>query len=437
VSSLLIKGGTVVETWGGTAAGADVLIDHDTIVAVIPHEEHGPPTDAVESVIQRGTEIIDATDMIVLPGMVDTHRHTWQTVLRASAPDSDLNGYIELVHHRYGPHFSPEDVYASTLLGALECLSAGITTLFDWCHVLNTPTHADAAVAALRDAGIRAQFGYGSPAFGTQDRGRWIEDPRQVRDRLFPTDGGLVTMALAPRGPSFSTREQTIADYRLARDLGIRISPHVGHGIPDGRRAVEILHELDLLGPDITYVHGNQLTDRSVQLLADSGGGVAVAPAVEARMGHGPDPIGRLRAHGIPVGLGVDVVTSVPGDLFSVMRAALITAHPNLTTPTALRLATIEGAAALGMADRVGSIEPGKQADIVLLRTDTPGMAPVLDPVATVVTSADTSAVDTVLVAGALRKRGGRLVAASSTALADARASAERVSRTSTVKLPG
>jgi 5-methylthioadenosine/S-adenosylhomocysteine deaminase len=421
-----IHGGTLVDPATGSSAPADVLIDGDTIAAVSAPgaDDHHP------------TETIDATGMLVLPGLVDTHRHTWQAVVRGTGPDVDLGGYLELIAGTYGPRFSPEDVYTSTLIGALECLNAGITTLFDWSHVQNTPEHADAAVAALRESGIRARFGYGSPAFGLRDLGRWAEDPRRVRDRLFAGDGGLVTMALAPLGPSFGSREDTVADYRLARELGVRISPHVGHGHPDGRRAVEILAELDLLGPDITYVHGNQLTDRSLDLLAGSGGGLSVAPAIEARMGHGPDPTGRARSRGIPVGLGVDVVTTVPGDLFGVMRAALLTAHPHLSTPDVLRMATIEGAAALGMADLVGSVQPGKRADLVLLRTDTVAMTPVLDPVAAAVT-ADTAAVDTVLVAGQVRKRGGRLVAATGALLAAARASAERVSGTSTVKLPG
>jgi cytosine/adenosine deaminase-related metal-dependent hydrolase len=424
MSSLVIRGGAVVDPESGTVTPADVLIEGGQISAL------GPDLD------QPAAEVLDASGMLVLPGLVDTHRHTWEAVLRASAPDRDLGGYLDLIRE-HGPRFRPADVYASTLLGALECLSAGITTLFDWSHIQNTPEHTDAAVGALRAAGIRALFGYGAPSHGVHDRGRWAEHPRRVRDRLFGADDELVAMALAPMGPAFGSREDTVADYQLARELGVRISPHVGHALPDSQRAVEILAELDLLGPDITYVHGNQLTARSMDLLAGSGGGVAVAPAVEARMGHGPDPIGRLRARGIPVGLGVDVVTTVPGDLFSVMRAALLTAHPDLSAPDALRLATIEGAAAIGMADRVGSLRPGKQADVILLRTDTPGMAPVLDPIAAVVTAADTSVVDTVLVAGQVRKRGGRLAADLGDALARAVATTEYVTRTSNVESPG
>ncbi|WP_208759049.1 amidohydrolase family protein [Microbispora triticiradicis] len=163
------------------------------------------------------------------------------------------------------------------------------------------------------------------------------------------------------------------------------------------------------------FVHCNGVPDESLKLVAGSGGTASVAPAVESQMGHGHPETGRLRSFGITTGLGVDTVTDVPGDMFSVMRAGFATGRarpgaPALTAADMLRMATIEGAAALGMDGRTGSLRPGKQADIVILDASAPGLAPVHDPVAAIVTAADTAAVDTVLVAGRVVKRGGRLV---------------------------
>ncbi len=390
---MLIVNGTVIDTDPGPRVlrGTDILVEDGVIAAV------GPGLDGGEA------EIVDATGRIVLPGFVDTHRHVWQSVLRSIAADATLGGYLDLVLGRLAPSFLAEDVYAATLWGALEALDAGITTVYDWSHIQLTPAHTDAVIEALGESGIRAVFGYAHP--GTGDAFRREDEVRRVASLNLPN---LVTAALAAWGPVYGSVEAAEADWRLARELGLRISLHA-----TGTGAVERLHRSGLLGPDVMFVHGNGFTDEAMRLVAGSGGVASVAPAVESQMGHGHPETGRFREFGITTGFGVDTVTDTPGDMFAVMRAAFAAERSrsgSLTTGEVLRMATVEGAAVLGMDDRIGSLQPGKQADIVILRAGDLGLAPVHDPIGAVVTSAGTANVETVIVAGRVVKRDGRLV---------------------------
>ncbi|MEJ3742774.1 amidohydrolase family protein [Actinomycetes bacterium KLBMP 9797] len=346
----------------------------------------------------------------MLPGFVDTHRHVWQSALRSAAPDVDLGGYLGLILGQFAPRFRPPDVYAATLAGALELLDFGITTVMDFSQVVHTPDHADAAVDALQAAGLRAVFGYGFPFTGGGD----ADDVRRVRADRLAEDTALVTMALAPVGPAFTPIEQVTADWRLAADLDLPITFHVASG-PAAARPVSVLREHGLLRSNILYVHGNSLDEGELKLIAESGGTASVAPAGEAQMGSGAPVAGRLRQAGVTTGLGVDSVASIPGDMFSLMRAALLASQiagdPRFTVRDVLRMATVDGAAALGLADRIGSLRPGKQADVILLRLNDLNMLTAeRDPITAVVTAANPANVDTVLVAGQIVKTGGRLV---------------------------
>ncbi|GAA2858848.1 amidohydrolase family protein [Streptosporangium fragile] len=390
---LLIANATVIDTEPDphVMPATDVLVEDGVITAVGP------------GLAAAGAEIVDGTGRIVLPGLVDTHRHVWQSVLRSVAADATLGDYLTLVLGGFAPAFRAEDVHAANLWGALEALDAGVTTVYDWSHIQLTPAHTDAALDALRETGIRAVFGYAHPA---ADDGARRED--EVRRVASLAGSGLVTPALAAWGPVYGSVRAAEADWRLARELGLRISLHA-----TGTGAVERLHAAGLLGPDVMFVHGNGFSDEAMKLVADSGGTASVAPVVEAQMGHGHPETGRFRGFGIPTGLGVDTVTDAPGDMFSVMRAAFAAARLRgepLTAAAVLRMATIEGAEVLGMADRIGSLRAGKQADLVILRADSPGMAPAHDPVAAVVTAAGTADVDSVIVAGRVVKRAGRLL---------------------------
>ena len=412
---ILVKGGCVltVDPALGTLPTGDLLIEGDTIAAVAPEI---PAADA---------EVLDATNMLVMPGMVDAHRHTWQGAIKHVAPDADLNAYFGQVLATFAPVYRPEDAYIGTLIGALEALDAGITTLFDWSHIQHTPAHTDAAVRGLQDAGLRAVFGYGFPNTGAE----WFyesqrdhpADARRVRAQYFSSEDQLVTMALAVRGPELSTMAVTRHDWSLARELGLRLSVHVGNG-PFGvpYRAIEQLAAAGLLGPDTQYVHNVSLTDAAIDLIRETGGTAVCTPAVELQMGFGMPATGRLRKRGLRPGLGIDVITSTAGDLFTQMRAThqierlLAGLHPEERAPLAARdvleMATVDGARSIWQDHRIGTLAPGKAADVVLLRTDRMHLTPLNDPVAAVVTSAHAGDVDTVLVAGRLRKRGGALV---------------------------
>lgn len=414
----LIRGGYVLslDPELGDLANADVLIDKDKIVAVGPRLEASPRAN-----------VIDARGCIVMPGFVDTHRHTWQTPVRGVLPSCTLDQYFSGMLDNIGIQYRPEDVYIANLMGALEALNGGITTLLDWSHVNNTPEHSDAAIHGLAEAGIRAIYAHGVPVgadWWSYSPKEHPEDVRRVRKEYFQSDDQLLSLALAARAPGNTTPDVAKHDWALARDLGIRISVHVGMRLTGVHvNHVKTLDELGLLGPDTTYIHCTDSTDEELDLIASTGGKASVAPYVEMLMGHGVPPTGRLVARGVRPSLSIDVVSSVPGDMFTQMRTALVQERilaftdtpdiafaPTLTHRDVLEFATIDGARACALDHKIGTLTPGKQADVILVRTDMVNVAPVVDPVATVVIAADTSNVDTVIVGGNIVKHDGRLM---------------------------
>ena len=413
----LIKGGYVLtlDPALGDMPNCDVLIDGEKIAAVGPNLSAGPHAN-----------VIDARNRIVMPGFVDTHRHTWQTPVRGVLPSCTLDEYFAGMLNNIGIQYRPEDVYIANLMGALEAINAGITTLLDWSHVNNTPEHSDAAVAGLTEAGIRAIYAHGVPvghdwwAYSSREH---PEDIRRIRKTYFQSDDQLLTLAMAARAPGNTTPEVATHDWKLARDLGIRISVHVGMRLTGVHvNHVLTLNQLGLMGPDTTYIHCTDSTDEELDLIAKTGGAASVAPFVEMLMGHGVPPTGRLVARGVRPSLSIDVVSSVPGEMFTQMRTALVQERilaftetpdtafaPTLTHRDVLEFATVDGARACALDQKVGTITPGKQADVILIRTDQVNVAPIIDPVATVVICADTSNIDTVFVAGRILKHNGQL----------------------------
>ncbi|WP_232828740.1 amidohydrolase family protein [Kribbella monticola] len=392
---LLLRAGLVIDTEPRPVVhrDTDVLIEDGRIAAV------GRDLGVADA------EVIDASDRIVLPGFVDTHRHLWEVALRGTAVDVDLMGYLQRILGEYGARYRAEDVAAGNLVGALECLDAGITTVQDYSHVQQGIDHADAALDALMSSGIRAVYGYGqSPLSGA------AVDPagmRHVVDRA----SGRITAALAAIGPAYSPLEVVRADWELAASLDLPIVVHVGSG-PVAYEPLALLRDDGLLRPDVLYVHGNTLADSELKLIAESGASMSITPAVEARMGIGDPMATRLRAAGVTTGLGIDVVTSAPGDMFSAMHSILALGHKSFAAAEVLQLATLEGARALGLEDQIGSLRPGKQADIVMLRaSDINLIGGSQDPIGTVVTAAHPGNIDTVLVGGQPVKRDGRLLA--------------------------
>lgn len=405
-TSLLLRNGVVIDTAPEpTVLGrADVLVQDDRIAAVGAGLT-APPA----------AEVIDATDRIVLPGFVDTHRHAWQAGIRAILPDATLPAYLGRVLGELAPRYRPDDVHTGTLAGALECLDSGITTLLDWSHIQLGPGHTDASVAALRASGIRAVFGYCYGGGGDLDA--LAAEAARVRREHFGASGGTVSMAMAALGPEIAGEERALREWRVARDLGLAVTVHMGgHGSESAARGLAFLDANGLLDHPASYAHATFYTGEELEKIAGHGGTVAVTPGIEAALHMGPPATGRARAAGVPAGLGADTVASGPGDMFSIMRAAYVLergrgdgAAPGFTAADALRMATIEGAEAIGLADVTGSLTPGKQADLLVLRTDTLGVAAAHDPIAAVVLAADTRNVDTVLVAGRVVKRAGAL----------------------------
>ncbi|WP_369250834.1 amidohydrolase family protein [Streptomyces sp. R41] len=420
---MLLRSGHVVSMDPdiGDLPQGDVLIEDGKIAAV-------------EREIAADAEVLDMKGRIVIPGFVDTHRHTWEAPIRGCAPDATLDDYFVDVLDTFAPVYTPEDVYAGNLAGSLECLNAGITTLVDWSHINNTPGHPDAALQALTETGIRAQYAYGSANTSLADY--WFDskiaipgdDVRRIRDRYFASDDGLLTMALATRGPGFCINDVVTAEWGLARELGIPITVHVAMGRLAGRFGmVKQLHDLGLLGPDTTYVHCCYFSEEEWRMVADTGGTVSIAPQVETQMGHGWPPVMKAIECGLRPSLSIDVVTTVPGDMFTQIRAAFAAERARvnaecwkadvgipdtmLTARQMLEIATLSGAHVARLEDRTGSLTPGKRADIVAIDATALNVAPVHDAAAAVTLSADVSNVETVIVDGVIRKRDGRLLA--------------------------
>ncbi|WP_220793510.1 amidohydrolase family protein [Nocardioides stalactiti] len=413
----LLRGGWLVTMVPGSEpVRGDLLIDGDRIAAV------GRVDDVA------GAEVVDARHRIVLPGLIDSHRHLWQSSLRTIACDWTLGEYFARMRGRYGGLFRAEDIGAGTLLGAVEALDSGITTVVDWSHNLHSPEHADAAWEALRAAGGRAVFAYGATNAQAlrEDVGPHTRDVARLRNGVAADDGARVTLAMAVRGPEFTSIDNCASDWALARELGVPVTVHVGGGLRGTQGGVAELSRHGLLGADTTYVHCNMLSDVELDLIAAAGGRASVSPEVEANMGHGPPATARLRARGIPTGISADVCTNVGGDLFGAMRVAIALqrgsdhaaalargetlAAVSMRAREVLELATVDGARAIGLGDRIGTLEVGKQADVLLLRTDLANLSPVGDPIAAVVHAAGPQNVESVYVAGRPVKRDGHLV---------------------------
>lgn len=374
--------------------------------------------------------VIDGTGHALLPGFIDTHRHTWQGAIRQTGIGWNFGAYRRHIQNTWGPAFTPDDVYIGNRIGALGALDAGITTLRDESHISNSPAHTDQAIAALRDSGIRAVFAYGWPSI---DSDKWMlsgtqthpEDIRRVRADVLSDDGALVTLNAMLRGAELSSPEVAAADVAMARELGIAMSMHVGNG-PWGPqfRGIGTLADAGLLGEDMLFIHCCTSSDDELKALRDGGAHASVAAAVEAVLpGLGAPATARLLAAGVRPSLSIDTEASVAGDMFNVMRAA-IAAHglgvtmqpavyeslPELTPRDLLAFATIDGAHAAGLGDRTGSITVGKAADLILIRIDDANMLPTNDVAASIVGAGHPGNVDTVLVAGVVQKYRGQLI---------------------------
>lgn len=416
---ILLSGATILSMDDGVGdlARGDILVEDERIVAVAPR------------IAADDAEVVDAGGRIAVPGFINAHMHTWQTGLRSLAADWTLLEYFRWVHAGLATRFRPDDIGIATLMGAYGQIDAGTTTLVDWCHNNPTPAHTDAAVEALAESGIRAAFFHGSPKPDPkpgEPHFSEVPHPRAEIERLrretFTGDDGLMTLGLAILGPHYSTLEVARADFRLAREFGLVASMHQGGGPAKTPGGWEQLIADGLVGPGINVVHGNDLSDALFSTLVDLGVSFSATPENEMTQGHGFPVTGRLLARGAAPSLGVDLESVLAGDMMGVGRIALgmqrsldnarsrqetgaIPSTSTIRVRQALAWITIEGARMLGLDHRIGSLTPGKQADITLIDARAFHLQPVHDPVATVVMQAGRGDVEAVMIAGRFRKR--------------------------------
>jgi cytosine/adenosine deaminase-related metal-dependent hydrolase len=379
-------------------------------------------------------ETIDASDKIVMPGLVNAHMHTWQTALRGIAAEWMSADYFKNVHGNMATHYRPGDNYLGNLVGALAQIDGGVTTLVDWCHNITTLEHAERAVDGLLDSGIRAVFAHGTAKPLSQTSGTpftHIPHPRErveaLRKGRLAGNDGRVTLAMAILGPDWGAWEVVEHDIRMAREFGLVSSSHTRRRedcvVPDGyaRMARE-----GLLGPDHNLVHGTSYDADDLAVVIDSGASLTSTALVELHHHIGDTMVAAYRAAGGRPSLGIDVELYGTGQMFREMQAALLFARgkevrnnalrgnsPMKTIPVrsreALEWATINGARAFKMDDRIGALTPGKRADIVMLRADDVNMTPVWDPIYSIVEIAGAGNVDTVIIDGVVRKQDGKL----------------------------
>jgi cytosine/adenosine deaminase-related metal-dependent hydrolase len=411
---LLLKGGCVLSLDGkvGNFLRADVLIEGKEIVAV------GPDL-AVSSGAAR---VVDARGMIVLPGFVDAHRHCWQNYFRRAIPNGSIQDYIQFTHQGFAPFVRPQDHYAGNLISGLGAIYTGVTSVLDYSHNSRSRVHVDAAIQAHFDSGVRAVFAYGGVLFGEWEE-QWPEDIRRVKEEFFPSDNQLVTLRLAT--------DLIPENFALAREVGVKITVDGAVGPPFSTTFVPQLLEFGragLLGPDVTVIHGTGFPDNAFQLMADTGTRLVLATTSDASItGLADDipPIQQAIDFGLVTGLSVDVEVNLSTDFFSQMRATFhiqrmlagkraADGDPNAPAPMTARqvlhMATRGGALCNGLGAKVGTLTPGKEADIVMIDAEDILTMPLNNAIGTVVIGADTSSVRNVLIAGQFKKWDGKLV---------------------------
>src|SRR3984957_2367222 len=402
----LFKGGTIVtmDRKVPNLSTGDVLVDNGRIAAV------GVDIGA------DGAEVIDAAGGIVMPGLIDAHHHMWLGVMRRMMPDvDDLFAYIDVVAEKLGAHYRPLDMYLSTKLTATASLDAGITTIIDACHSSRTPEHTDAALDALDHAGIRALHMVGA-AMDKQASAAHLPTDLERLAANWNNAGGLVRVGLFG--------QLNLDWWKVARGLDMRI-------------LTEFIGDLAKLGPEFAapgvlgthniFNHCTRIPRETWRQFADAGINVTVNPRSDALFGFDDESFAYQQAidHGLTPALGIDLDTAFGSDLFgemhalfgqqrSAMRYRRFRGEQNVATPISveavLKAATVNGARAAGLESEIGTLTPGKQADIIMVRTNGVAVFPVTNVIGTIVQAVERSDVDTVMVAGAIRKRASKLV---------------------------
>ena len=367
-----------------------------------------------------GAQQLDGRGMIVLPGFIETHWHMWNTLLRSMSGDKKEHGYFPTALN-LGKAYTPDDMYQGTRLGCAEAIYSGITFVHDWCHNIRGPEYADANLRALRESGVRGRFSYGAAQGQPGTQPIDLDDlERRHREWDKYSGEGLLSLGLAWRGVATGATGAVDAsayrkDFEAARRLGIPISVHANN------RATGPIAQLaneKLLGRDVQVIHATWVSPEEIRALADNGCAVSLSPYSELRIGFGFPPTGELLQAGIPVGLSVDT-TALSGnaDMFAIMKAIQNIENSRtrdefkLPARRVLELATIEGARSMGVDQQVGSLKPGKRADLIMVDTRAVNIGVFSEAAHMLVEAAQPANIDTVVVDGRILKRGGRLVA--------------------------
>ncbi len=385
-------------------SSGDVLIEAGTIGAVGAQVE-----------VPNGATVIDATGMIVLPGLVDTHWHLWNSSFRSVIANLPERGYFP-VKNTLAPHMTPEDTYHATRLGLAEGLVAGITTVNNWNHNVRSPADADAGLRAHQELGLRARFSYGNPDRHPPDLLMDLADIERVADEWIGSESeGLLHLGAALRGPVRTDPEICDREWAAVRDMGLPITMHCGGRRTETGRYCEIaeMESHGYLGPDFQIVHAVHATDEEIRILADTGTHLTLSPLTELRT-MGIPPVGKFLDAGILTSLSIDTLASpTTADMFLQMRVTLsmeMARDPDtsLNARKVLEMATIDAARDLGLEDAIGSLTPGKRADLILVRATDINTVPSVDPISTVVFAATPANVDTVIVDGEVLVSGGK-----------------------------
>lgn len=396
----LLKGGVVLtlDRKVGNLTRGDVLIDEGRI------------SEVGESIRARDAEVVDCTDTIVMPGFVDSHRHTWRSLFRNAGVGSDG---APVSASAYRSHHQPDDLYAATMIGLLGAARSGTTTVVDWADIPESAEHLDAVLQAHADSGLRTVLVHPVEQSITAESlgGRFAGN-------------GLSLLAIGGSDPSQSNLDQTAGEWAHARSLGARIHAHCATAASQG--AIAALGARGLLGEDVTLVHCTNLAEADLDAVASTDTAVALAPSSEMAGGLGSPPVQDFIDREIGPGLGVDDESIAPGDLFAQIRAIISIQHATafdlklagkagipklMTTREVIRHGTVDGARAAGLAGIAGTLTPGTQGDVIVLRTDRPNIFPINDPIGAVVWGMDTSNLDWVFVGGRALMREGELVA--------------------------
>jgi 5-methylthioadenosine/S-adenosylhomocysteine deaminase len=415
MASYLIRGAHLLTLDGGNGelVVGDLRIEDQHISDIGP------------ALASDGAEVIDAAGMIAMPGLVDTHRHCWGSILRGGACYGDLAAYFTTNVFTYGAAFTPEDNYTSVRFGMAEAVDSGITAVHAWEHNIQTPQHARASLQALRESGMRGRFSYGPSADPESPRSFAIgsetidfEDILSLRDEQF-SEIGRFDLGIAARGVEFSGTAVWQAEFAFARENGLPITVHsmmTAHDV-EQHRAVRVYHENGALGPDLQLVHCIRVNEEEIGWLAESGTHVSISILSNLRCGMGLPPVLAMTRAGVAVALSMDTMgASDNSDMFAAMRVTLGIERAKADDGSAfqpsevLHQATAAGAAYLGLGETTGVLRKGALADLILLRATDLNMAPLNVPDGQVVLCAQPANVDTVFIDGELRKRDGELM---------------------------